>query len=43
MQSFDGQALILAPVKGPTRGSAFRAAIDKMNARYPKALKKRSE
>jgi len=38
--STDGQVLILAPVKDPARSSAFRAALDKVNARYPKALKK---
>jgi antitoxin MazE len=41
--STDGQVLILAPVKDPARGSAFRAALDKVNARYPKALKKLAE
>jgi antitoxin component of MazEF toxin-antitoxin module len=41
--STDGQVLILAPVKGPIRKSAFRAALDKANARYPKALKKLAE
>jgi antitoxin MazE len=41
--STDGQVLILAPVKDPARASAFRAALDKVNARYPKALKKLAE
>jgi antitoxin component of MazEF toxin-antitoxin module len=38
--STDGQVLILAPVKAPPRSSAFKAALNKVNARYPKALKK---
>jgi antitoxin MazE len=38
--STDGQVLILAPVKTPARSSAFKAALNKVNARYPKALKK---
>jgi antitoxin component of MazEF toxin-antitoxin module len=41
--STDGQVLILAPVKDPGRRSDFRAALDKVNARYPKALKKLAE
>jgi antitoxin component of MazEF toxin-antitoxin module len=41
--STDGQVLILTPVKDPDRSSAFRAALDKVNARYPKALKKLAE
>ena len=41
--STDGQVLILAPVKDPGRKSDFRAALDKVNARYPKALKKLAE
>jgi antitoxin component of MazEF toxin-antitoxin module len=41
--STDGQVLILAPVRDPDRGAAFRAALDKVNARYPKALKKLAE
>ena len=41
--STDGQVLILSPVKDVSRESAFRAALDKVNARYPKALKKLSE
>jgi hypothetical protein len=41
--STDGQVLILAPVKDPARSSAFRVALDKVNARYPKALKKLAE
>lgn len=41
--STDGQVLILSPVKDKSRQSAFQAALDKANARYPKALKKLSE
>lgn len=41
--STDGQVLILAPVRDINRQDAFRAALDKVNARYPKALKKLSE
>jgi antitoxin component of MazEF toxin-antitoxin module len=41
--STDGQVLILAPVRDPARGAAFRAALEKVNARYPKALKKLAE
>ena len=39
----DGQVLILAPVKDAGRRDAFRSAHDKVNARYPKALKKLAE
>jgi len=41
--STDGQVLILAPVRDINRQDSFRAALDKVNARYPKALKKLSE
>lgn len=41
--STDGQVLILTPVKGAGRHSAFKAALDKANTRYPKALKKLAE
>jgi len=41
--STDGQVLILAPVRDPARCAAFRAALDKANARYPNALKKLAE
>ena len=41
--STDGQVLILSPVKDAGRDSAFKTAIDKVNKRYPKALKKLSE
>jgi antitoxin component of MazEF toxin-antitoxin module len=38
--STDGEVLILTPVKDPGRHQAFKSALDKVNARYPKALKK---
>jgi antitoxin component of MazEF toxin-antitoxin module len=41
--STDGQVLILSPIKDPNRHSAFKSALDKANARYPKALKKLAE
>lgn len=41
--STDGRILILSPVKDPGRRQAFKAALDKANARYPKALKKLAE
>jgi antitoxin MazE len=41
--STDGQVLILAPIKDPKRGSIFKAALNKANTRYPKALKKLAE
>ncbi|MFZ1983277.1 MAG: hypothetical protein WAU91_02620 [Desulfatitalea sp.] len=41
--STDGQVLILAPVKNAGRREAFKSALDKTNARYPKALKKLAE
>ena len=41
--STDGQVLILAPVKAPARSPAFKAALNKVNERYPKALKKLAE
>jgi len=39
----DGQVLILSPVKDAGRREAFRAALDKANARYPRALRKLAE
>jgi antitoxin component of MazEF toxin-antitoxin module len=36
----DGQALVLSPVKNRQRSKDFNAALDKVNARYPRALKK---
>jgi antitoxin component of MazEF toxin-antitoxin module len=41
--STDGQVLILSPVKDTGRRQTFKAALDKVNARYPKALKKLAE
>jgi antitoxin component of MazEF toxin-antitoxin module len=41
--STDGQVLILSPIRDPNRRVAFKAALDKANARYPKALKKLAE
>ena len=41
--STDGQVLILAPVKDPNRQAAFKAAIDQVNSKYAKALKKLAE
>lgn len=39
----DGQVLILSPVINPERREVFRAALDRINTRYPKALKKLAE
>ncbi|TAL17109.1 AbrB/MazE/SpoVT family DNA-binding domain-containing protein [bacterium] len=39
----DGQVLILTPLTAPDRHADFKSALDKVNARYPKALKKLSE
>jgi antitoxin component of MazEF toxin-antitoxin module len=41
--STDGQVLILSPVKDAGRDTTFKAALDKVNKQYPKALKKLSE
>lgn len=41
--STDGQVLILSPIRDAARREAFTAALDKVNARYPKALKKLAE
>jgi len=35
--------LILAPIRDAARREAFTAALDKVNARYAKALKKLAE
>ena len=35
--------LILSPIRDAARNEAFTAALDKINARYPKALKKLAE
>ncbi len=39
----DGEVLILSPVKDDKRKEKFKSALDKVNRRYPKALKKLSE
>ena len=39
----DGQVLILSPIKDADRREAFMDALNKVNARYPKALKKLSK
>ncbi len=41
--STDGRVLILSPVKDTGHQKAFKAALYKVNARYPKALKKLAE
>lgn len=41
--STDGEVLILSPVRDADRGAAFRSALDTVNKRYPKALKRLSE
>ena len=41
--STDGQVLILAPIRDAARREAFTAALDTVNARYPKALRKLAE
>jgi hypothetical protein len=38
-----GQALVLTPVKDANRQTAFKAALDKVNQKYAKALKKLAE
>ncbi|MBD3317666.1 MAG: AbrB/MazE/SpoVT family DNA-binding domain-containing protein [Chitinivibrionales bacterium] len=39
----DGQALVLTPVKDANRRAAFKGALDKVNRKYAKALKKPAE
>lgn len=39
----DGEVLILSPVRDADRSREFKAALDRVNARYPKALKKLAE
>jgi len=39
----DGRALVLTPVLDPQRRQRFAAALDKVNKKYPKALKKLAE
>jgi antitoxin component of MazEF toxin-antitoxin module len=41
--STDGQVLILSPIRDAARQEAFTAVLDKVNARYPRALKKLAE
>jgi antitoxin component of MazEF toxin-antitoxin module len=41
--STDGQVLILSPVRDADRQASFKAALEKVNARYPKALKNLAE
>ncbi len=41
--STDGQALVVTPVKDPKRHRKFTSALKKVNAKYPKALKKLAE
>ncbi|UWX57967.1 AbrB/MazE/SpoVT family DNA-binding domain-containing protein [Chlorobaculum sp. MV4-Y] len=39
----DGQALILTPLKNPEGSAAFGVALEKVNTRYARALKKLAE
>jgi antitoxin component of MazEF toxin-antitoxin module len=39
----DGHALVLTPVKDTNRQTVFKAALDKVNQKYAKALKKLAE
>lgn len=39
----DGQVLILTPVKDTVHPTSFKDALEKINIRNPKALKKLSE
>lgn len=39
----DGQALVLTPVRDEKARDAFKAALDKANRKYSKALKKLAE
>jgi antitoxin MazE len=41
--STDGQVLMLTPVKDARRRKKFKAALDKANAKYSKALKNLAE
>lgn len=36
----DGEVLVLTPIKDSGRKDRFQSALDKVNKRYPKALKK---
>lgn len=39
----DGQSLILTPVRSKVRNNAFNKALESVNKKYPKALKKLSK
>ncbi len=39
----DGQALVLTPIKDANRQTKFKAALNKVNQNYAKALKKLAE
>jgi antitoxin component of MazEF toxin-antitoxin module len=39
----DGQALVLTPLTDPQRRQRFVTALNKVNKKYPKALKKLAE
>jgi antitoxin component of MazEF toxin-antitoxin module len=39
----DGQALIITPIKDPKRHPKFASALNKVNTKYSKALKKLAE
>ncbi|PKK88092.1 MAG: AbrB family transcriptional regulator [Candidatus Wallbacteria bacterium HGW-Wallbacteria-1] len=39
----DGQVLILSPVRNENETNRFSASLDKINAKYSKALKKLAE
>ncbi len=41
--STDGQVLILSPVKNTDRRKDFTVALEKVNKKYPRALKKLAE
>ena len=41
--SADGKALILTPLRNAGRGKFFKTALDDVNTRYPKALKRLAE
>lgn len=39
----DGQSLVLTPIRDVNRQKAFKVALDKVNHKYAKALKKLAE
>lgn len=41
--STDGEVLVIAPVRDPKRQKKFKAALDKVNRRYGRTLKKLAE